>query len=110
MPAEDRLALEANLHLRFASYRIRGEWFQLPIEEKRWLETVSYATGTGEKLEIIHGDDLRTDCCGEAHFFPAGEICPDDDLLRRDDHGKLFIIDPEEVDRWRSDEEEADHN
>jgi len=110
IPAEDRMALEAYLHLRFASYRMRGEWFQLPIEEIQWLETVSYAIGTGEKPEIIRGEDLRTDCCGEPHFFPAGEMCPDDDLLRRDDSGNLFMIDPEEVDRWRREEAAADHN
>ena len=107
IPAEDRMALEVYLHFRFASYRIHGEWFKLPVEEMRWLETVSCAIGTGEDLEIIQGEDLRTDCCGEPHFFPAGEICPDDDLLRRDDHGNLFIIDPKEVDRWRR-QEEAD--
>lgn len=105
IPAEDRMALEAYLHSRFASFRIRGEWFKLPVEEIRWLEHVSYAIGTGKTLEIIQGEDLRTDCCGEPHFYPAGKICPDDDLMRRDDDGNWFIIDPQEVDRWRNEED-----
>ena len=107
IPAEDRAELEASLHFRFASYRIRGEWFRPPVEEMRRLENVSYCIGSGDDLRIICGEDLRVDCCGEPHFFPVGEICPEDDLLRRDDHGNLFIINPEEVNQWTR-EVEAD--
>jgi len=97
IPAEDRAAFEAYLHVRFANYRIVGEWFRPPVEEMQWLESVSYCIGSAKELQIICGEDLRVDCCTEPHFFPVGEICPDDDLVRRNDSGNWFIMNPEEV-------------